>query len=150
MKAKKYIQRCKKKQEKVYPFPESDLPNMLEQLMEKQLIQLLECKCPVKMGRVNDPNYCKYHLVISHPIEKYCVLKELILKLALGKKIELDHDDVAQTNHIVVTIHLDGRLPPARSLIQFGSLEPIYISSLLEALQNDDLQTIGSKEEKSR
>ena len=68
---------------------------MLKQLLEKQLIQLLKCKWSVEMERVNDPNHCKYHRVVSHPIEKCFVLKELILKLALDKNIELDLDDVA-------------------------------------------------------
>ncbi|KAA0053464.1 retrotransposon protein putative ty3-gypsy sub-class [Cucumis melo var. makuwa] len=46
----------KERQEKVYPFPDSDLPDMLDQLLEKQLIQLPECKRPAEMERVNDPN----------------------------------------------------------------------------------------------
>ncbi|KAA0032810.1 uncharacterized protein E5676_scaffold575G00350 [Cucumis melo var. makuwa] len=67
--------------EKVYPFPDSDIADMLEQLLVKQLIQLLECKRPEQAGKVDDPNYCKYHRVISHPVEKCFVLKELILRL---------------------------------------------------------------------
>ena len=97
----------KERQEKIYLFPDSDLPDMLEQLLEKQLIQLPECKRPAKMGRVKDPNYCKYHRVISHSVEKCFVLKKLILQLALDKKIEIDLDDVAQTNHAAVTVHSD-------------------------------------------
>ncbi|KAA0039179.1 retrotransposon gag protein [Cucumis melo var. makuwa] len=34
----------REKQKKVYPFPDSDVADMLEQLIEKQLIQLPECK----------------------------------------------------------------------------------------------------------
>ncbi|KAA0067433.1 retrotransposon gag protein [Cucumis melo var. makuwa] len=75
--------------------------NMLEQLIENQLIQLSKCKVIEQEGKVDDPNYCKYHRVISHPIEKCFVLKELILKLAREKKIELDNE-VAQTNHVAV------------------------------------------------
>ncbi|KAA0041100.1 ty3-gypsy retrotransposon protein [Cucumis melo var. makuwa] len=78
--------------------------DMLEQLIEKQLIQLPECKRPEQAGKVDDPNYCKYHRVISHPVEKCFVLKELILKLARENKIELDIDEVAQTNHVAVNI----------------------------------------------
>ena len=63
---------------------------MLEQLLKKQLIQLPECKRPAEMRRVKDPNYCKYHQAINYPMEKCFVLKELILKLALDKKIEQD------------------------------------------------------------
>ncbi|KAA0032650.1 retrotransposon gag protein [Cucumis melo var. makuwa] len=83
----------KERQEKVYPFSDSDVADMLEQLLENQLIQLSECKRPEQAGKVDDPNYCKYHRVISHPVEKCFVLKELILKLAREKKIELDRDD---------------------------------------------------------
>ncbi|TYK05705.1 ty3-gypsy retrotransposon protein [Cucumis melo var. makuwa] len=138
------------RQEKVYPFPDFDLPDMLDQLLEKQLIQLPECKRPAEMGRVNDPNYCKYHRVISHPVEKYFMLKELILKLALDKKIELQLDDVAQTNHAAVIIQPDSRLPAVGSLIQFGSLEPVVIHSSPEDLQNNDFRTDGPKEEKKQ
>ena len=55
--------------------------------------------------------------VVSHPVEKCFVLKELILNLALDKKIELNLDDVAQTNHIIVIIHPDSRLLVTESLI---------------------------------
>ncbi|KAA0044977.1 ty3-gypsy retrotransposon protein [Cucumis melo var. makuwa] len=94
----------RERQKKVYPFPDSDVADMLEQLIEKQLIQLPKCKRPEQAGKVDDPNYCKYHRIISHPVEKCFVLKELILKLARENKIELDIDEVAQTNHVAVNM----------------------------------------------
>ena len=60
---------------------------------------------------MDDPNFCKYHRVISHPIEKYFMLKELILRLAREKKIELDLEEVAQTNHASVMIMLEALSP---------------------------------------
>ncbi|KAA0042867.1 ty3-gypsy retrotransposon protein [Cucumis melo var. makuwa] len=101
----------RERQKKVYPFPNSDVADMLEQLIEKQLIQLLECKRPEQAGKVDDPNYCKYHRIISHPVEKCFVLKELILKLARENKIELDIDEVAQTNHVAV--NMTSSVPPS-------------------------------------
>ncbi|KAA0056536.1 retrotransposon gag protein [Cucumis melo var. makuwa] len=93
---------------------------------------LPECKRPEQAGKVDDPNYCKYHWVITHPIEKCFMLKELILKLAREKKIELDIDEVAQTNH--VAIEMTSSVPPLtqlddqrKSLIQFGTFEPILV-----------------------
>ena len=50
------------------------------------------------MGKVDDPNYCKYHRIISHPIQKCFVLKELIMKLAKERKIDLDFNDATQSN----------------------------------------------------
>ncbi|TYK02864.1 retrotransposon gag protein [Cucumis melo var. makuwa] len=76
-------QTLKERQEKCYPFPDSDFADMLEQLLEKQLIQLSECKRPEQAGKVDDPNYCNYHRVISHPVEKRFMLKELILRESL-------------------------------------------------------------------
>ncbi|KAA0055462.1 retrotransposon gag protein [Cucumis melo var. makuwa] len=122
----------RERQKKVYLFPDSDVADMLEQLIKKQLIQLLECKRPEQAGKVDDPNYCKYHWVISHSVEKCFVLKELILKLARENKIELDIDEVAQTNHVAVnmtssvstsTLIYDQK----ESLIQFGTFEPILV-----------------------
>jgi hypothetical protein len=64
----------KELQERKYPFPDSDVPGMLEDLLEKKVIQLPECKRPEEMGRMNDPRYCHYRRIVSHPIEKCFVL----------------------------------------------------------------------------
>ncbi|TYK20938.1 retrotransposon gag protein [Cucumis melo var. makuwa] len=121
-----------RQKKKVYPFPDSDVADMLEQLIEKQLIQLPECKRPEQAGKVDDPNYCKYHRIISHPVKKCFVLKELILKLARENKIELDIDEVAQTNHVAV--NMTSSVSPSillydqrKSLIQFGTFKPILV-----------------------
>ena len=36
----------KEMEEKTYPFPDSDVPGMLEDLLEKEIIKLPECKWP--------------------------------------------------------------------------------------------------------
>ncbi|KAA0053336.1 retrotransposon gag protein [Cucumis melo var. makuwa] len=104
----------------------------LEQLPEKQLIQMPECKRPEQVGKADDPNYYKYHQVISHPVEKCFVLKEPILRLAHEKKIELDLEEVAQTNHATITIMSEALSPrliydQRESLIQFGTFKPIHV-----------------------
>ncbi|KAA0042128.1 ty3-gypsy retrotransposon protein [Cucumis melo var. makuwa] len=140
----------KERQEKIYPFPDSDLPDMLDQLLEKQLIQLPECKRPTEMGRVNDPIIANIIGSSAIPLKNVFVLKELILKLALDKKIELELDDVAQTNHAAVIIQSDSRLSTIGSLIQFGSLEPVVIYSSPEDLQNNDFRADDPKEEEKQ
>ena len=72
----------KERKQKVYPFPDEDVPNILEQLLQLKLIELPECRRPEDMGKVDDPNYCKYHRIIGHPIQKCFVFKEQIMKLA--------------------------------------------------------------------
>ncbi|CAL9004675.1 unnamed protein product [Prunus brigantina] len=105
----------KELEEKTYPFPDSDVAGMLEDLLEKKVIELPECKRPEEMNRVNDPKFCKYHRIVSHPVEKCFVLKELIMNLARQGRIELDVDETAEAN--VATI-------------VFGSFDPVPLPVL--------------------
>ncbi|KAI5312468.1 hypothetical protein L3X38_041641 [Prunus dulcis] len=93
---------------------------MLEDLLEKKVIELLECKPPEEMNRVNDPKFYKYHRIVSHPVEKCFVLKELIMNLARQGRIELDVDEIADAN--VATI-------------VFGSFDPVLLPTLSKRLE---------------
>ncbi|KAM1520042.1 hypothetical protein ACFX1Z_022779 [Malus domestica] len=84
--------------QKAYLFPDSDMDAMLDNLLEKKVIELPEWKRPKEMNRVNDPKYCKYHRIMSHHVGKCFVLKELIMKLAQQWRIELDLKDTVATH----------------------------------------------------
>jgi len=73
---------------------------MLDDLLEKGVIQLPEPKRPKDVGRTTNPTYYRYHRMISHPLEKYVTLKECIMWLIEDGMIILDLDDVVETNHI--------------------------------------------------
>jgi len=60
----------KELQEKKYLFSDSDLSRMLEDILDKGVIQLLEPKRPEEEGSTADPKYCRYHRMVSHPLEK--------------------------------------------------------------------------------
>ncbi|XP_059670905.1 uncharacterized protein LOC132316449 [Cornus florida] len=45
----------KELEKKDYPFPDFDVPGILECLLKSNVIELPECKRPQEMGRVNDP-----------------------------------------------------------------------------------------------
>ncbi|KAA0034031.1 ty3-gypsy retrotransposon protein [Cucumis melo var. makuwa] len=103
-------------------------------------------------GKVDDPNYYKYHWVIGHSVEKCFVLKELILRLAREKKIELDLEEVAQTNYAAVTIMSEALLPrlifeQRERLVQFGTLELIVVQFLQEVALEDSQEKERSIEE---
>ncbi|KAM0989640.1 hypothetical protein ACFX15_013045 [Malus domestica] len=93
----------KELEEKTYPFPDSDMVVMLEDLLEKKVIGLPEYRRPEEMNRIYRPRYCKFHRFISHPTEKCFVLKDLIMKLAQKGIIELDVDDVVKSNYTTIT-----------------------------------------------
>jgi len=48
-------------------------------LPEKGFIQLPEPKRPKEVGSTADPKYCRYHRMVSHPPEKYVMIKEHIM-----------------------------------------------------------------------
>ncbi|KAM3007499.1 hypothetical protein FF2_031739 [Malus domestica] len=86
----------------VYPFPDSNMDAMVDDLLEKKVIELPECKRPEEMNRINDPKYCKYHRIVGHHVGKCFILKELIMKLAQQGRIELDLEDTAATHTTTV------------------------------------------------
>uniref|UniRef100_A0A6N2MST0 Retrotransposon gag domain-containing protein n=1 Tax=Salix viminalis TaxID=40686 RepID=A0A6N2MST0_SALVM len=112
--------------EKVYPFPDSDISRMLDDLLEANIIELPEVKRPEEANQVDNPNYCKYHRLISHPVEKCFVLKDKIMRLHENGDIVFD-DEVAASN-IITTV----KSGPCQSLstISFGSCEPIRLDAI--------------------
>jgi len=92
----------KELQEKKYPFPDSDLLGMLDDLLEKGVIELPESKRPEEVGRTVDPKYCRYHRIVSHPLEKCVTFKERIMRLAEEGRIILDLDETTEVGHITV------------------------------------------------
>jgi len=117
----------KERQEKVYPFPDSDISRMLDDLLEANIIELPEVKRPNEANQMDNPNYCKYHRLISHPVKKCFVLKDKIMRLHENGDIVFD-DEVA-TSNITTMVNLG----PRQSLptISFGSFEPIELGIIL-------------------
>ena len=64
--------------EKKYPFDSDDVQGIFHELMAAKAISFPELKRPAEVNMINDPKYCSYHRIISHPI-KYCyVFKDII------------------------------------------------------------------------
>jgi len=116
----------KERQEKVYPFPDSDISRMLDDLLEANIIELPEVKRPEEANQVDNLNYCKYHRLISHPVEKCFVLKDKIMRLHENGDIVFD-DEITASN-ITTTVNLG----PCQSLstISFGFCEPIRLDAI--------------------
>ncbi|KAM2374308.1 hypothetical protein ACFXTH_043238 [Malus domestica] len=111
----RYKNTLRELEQKVYPFPDSDMDAMLDDLLEKKVIELPECKRPEEMNRTNDPKYCKYHRIVGHHVGKCFILKELIMKLAQQGRIELDLEDTAATH---------------TTTIMFGSFDPVPLQEI--------------------
>ena len=95
---------------------------MLDYLLTLKVIELPEMKRLEEANQTNDPKYCKYHHLISHPVERCFVLKDKIMELACQGKITFNDDDV-------VTSNLAMAITPTTSTfsIQFNSFESINV-----------------------
>ena len=89
-------------QEKKHPFSDSNLSEMLDDLLEKGIIELPTSKRHEESGRTNNPKYYRYDRVVSHPLAKCITLKERIMQLAKDGTIILDLDEAAETNHTTI------------------------------------------------
>ncbi|KAL9666826.1 hypothetical protein QQ045_001169 [Rhodiola kirilowii] len=120
----------KELQAKKYPFPDSDLSGMLDDLLEKGIINLPEAKRPDEVNRTNDPKYCRYHRLVSHSIKNCVTLTELIMRLVREGRIDLDTDETIEANHASVTTSCDSLCEPQEwymQQIRFGTLEPTKV-----------------------
>ncbi|KAH0686101.1 hypothetical protein KY284_016654 [Solanum tuberosum] len=90
---------------KVYPFPDSDVPMILDELLPKKVIDLPESKRPEEINKVGDPKYCKFHRVVGHPTSKCFILKEKIMMLVSEGKINIDMDETTEANHASVSLN---------------------------------------------
>ena len=93
-------------------------------------------KRPEKANKVDDPNYCKYHRLVSHPVEKCFILKDKIMALYEEGKIEFE-EEIASMNMTSITMvpYFSNRT------IKFGSFDPIRLPSNTSKMV--DLQANG-------
>ncbi|KAH0754177.1 hypothetical protein KY290_024447 [Solanum tuberosum] len=139
----KNLSALKELQAKGYPFPNSDVPAILDELLTKKVIALPESKRPKESNKVDDPMYCKFYRIIGHHTTKCFILKEKIMTLVREGKIIIDDTKTAKINH--ASVKLDHKkdsiskvlrpvvLPKIEEyfiILQFGSFEPVKVSAL--------------------
>lgn len=86
----------------VYPFVDSDVPMILNELLSKKVIILLELNRPEVINKVNNPKYYKFHHIIGHPIKKCFIFKDRIMALLSEGKVIIDMDENMDSNHSCV------------------------------------------------
>uniref|UniRef100_M1DS04 Uncharacterized protein n=1 Tax=Solanum tuberosum TaxID=4113 RepID=M1DS04_SOLTU len=99
----------------VYPFPNSDVPLILDELLAKKIIDLHESKRHEENNKVGNPRYCKFHCVFLPPTSKCFILKEKII----------DQDETAEANH--ASVAPNQKKCSRSNFLQFGSLTPIEV-----------------------
>ncbi|KAH0634868.1 hypothetical protein KY284_037654 [Solanum tuberosum] len=116
---------------KVYPFPDSDVPIILDELLAKKVIDLPESKRPEEINKVSDTKYCKFYRVLGHPTSKSFILKEKITMLVSEGKIIIDMDETVDANQFSVAPNKKkcsrSQIMPNTISLQFGSYSPIEV-----------------------
>ncbi|GAA0166111.1 hypothetical protein LIER_21342 [Lithospermum erythrorhizon] len=90
-------------QAKEFPLFDSNIPLMFDKLTKAKLIRLPVPKRPEEANKTTKPDYCKYHRVLGHPIEKFFVFKEKVIDLARQGVIILEEDKVS-ANQVTTTL----------------------------------------------
>lgn len=87
-------------QQKQYPFLDSDVSGIFDDLLKEGLSELPEMKCPNEAKLTEDPKYCKYRRLIGYAIHDCFIFKDKVMQLSQQGKITLEEDNAA-TNVII-------------------------------------------------
>ncbi|KAL0313580.1 UNVERIFIED_CONTAM: hypothetical protein Sradi_5757300 [Sesamum radiatum] len=82
-------------QAREYPFLDSDVSGIFDDLLEANLINLPKMKRPEEAEGRDDPKHCKYHRLVGHAIQDCFVFKDKVMQLARQGKISLEEDFAA-------------------------------------------------------
>ncbi|KAL0448959.1 UNVERIFIED_CONTAM: hypothetical protein Slati_1452300 [Sesamum latifolium] len=97
----------KEMQARPYPFLDSDVPEIFDDLLEANLIDLPEMKRPEEAERKDDPKYYKYHHLVGHAIQDCFVFKDKVMQLARQGKISLEENSAAANIIMIKSGYLD-------------------------------------------
>ncbi|KAG9442418.1 hypothetical protein H6P81_018272 [Aristolochia fimbriata] len=86
---------------RTYQGRKQDVPIMLDQLLDNQLLKLPEIKRPGDQSKSKDLNFCKYHRLVGHPMEKCFVLKDRIMELAAQGRIKIEGAENTASSHAI-------------------------------------------------
>ncbi|KAL0462701.1 UNVERIFIED_CONTAM: hypothetical protein Slati_0157700 [Sesamum latifolium] len=89
-------------QTKQYPFLDSKVFGIFDDLLNANLIELPEMKRSEEAGKTNDLKYFKYHRLVGYPIHDCFIFKDKVMNLARQGKISAEEDNAA-SNLITIT-----------------------------------------------
>ncbi|KAL2491905.1 Uncharacterized protein Adt_27533 [Abeliophyllum distichum] len=75
---RKGLHTLKELKENKYPFSDSQVSGILDQLLKQKIIELSIPTRLEEAGQVDHLKYCRFHEIISHPVER-CFVLEILL-----------------------------------------------------------------------
>ncbi|KAL0282755.1 UNVERIFIED_CONTAM: hypothetical protein Sangu_2479200 [Sesamum angustifolium] len=95
-------------QAREYPFLDSDVSGISDDLLEANLIDFPEMKLPEEAERKDDSKYYKNHRLVGHATQDCFMFKDKVMQLARQGKISLEEDSAATNSITIKTGHVDG------------------------------------------
>ena len=68
--------------------------------------KLPEARCPERMGKTNDPNYCLYHRMLGHPTKSCYIFKGVLQALIDADVLKLRPEEKKVTANMRSSVHL--------------------------------------------
>ncbi|KAL0445386.1 UNVERIFIED_CONTAM: hypothetical protein Slati_2261300 [Sesamum latifolium] len=136
----------KEMQARQYPFLDSDVSRIFDDLLEANLIDLPEMKRPEEAERKDDPKYCKYHRLVGHAIEDCFVFKDKVMQLARQGKISLEEDPAAANAITIERGYFDSN-ENSCNVVHGDDIEDTLLENEDSSETNDCLSTITFTDE---
>ncbi|KAG5528413.1 hypothetical protein RHGRI_029178 [Rhododendron griersonianum] len=128
----------KERLEKKYSFTDDLVEDMFEDLLEQKLITLPDVKRPHEEGKKNDPKYCPYHRLISHPLKDCFFLKDKIQELFDSRVIELPSPEKVTANPITADDDGEGECDDEEEEEESSASSPIHIPDSPIVISDDE------------
>ncbi|PKU83281.1 hypothetical protein MA16_Dca006682 [Dendrobium catenatum] len=122
----------KEKMNKEYSFKRESVAKLFRQALKAGL-ELLECKRPEESKHSDDPNYCPYHRVVSHPIEDCYVFKDWLEKMYKRGELTLSDNVLVRPKKESIRVVTSSSVLPSKEI------------TMKEPIQGEQWETVVSK-----
>lgn len=79
----------KERKDVKYSFTDEDVDEIFDSLLQANALTLPKLKRHGEINRTDDPKYCRYHRIVSHPSKDCYVLKNIINGMVRMNQISL-------------------------------------------------------------
>ncbi|KAH7844403.1 hypothetical protein Vadar_027560 [Vaccinium darrowii] len=86
----------KERKDAKYSFHDDDVEAIFKELLKEKAIILPKPKRSFEVSKTNNPKYCQYHRIVSHPMMECYVLKDIIQKMIKDGDIVLEESSPSE------------------------------------------------------
>ncbi|KAK4718035.1 hypothetical protein R3W88_016373 [Solanum pinnatisectum] len=123
-----------------YPFLDSNVPAILDELLTKKVIALPESKRPKESNKFDDPMYCKFHRIIR---EGKIIIDDAETVEINHASVKLDHKKYSISE--VLRLVVSPKIEEGVIIVQFGSFELVEVFALKKTTNKSKVDDFSNK-----